>query len=88
MAEKRELENLSRAAMWNGERARARQARAALEIALELAKRNCKPVEYDEQIVADVDGSYIHSETCAVMDGGNEKDRKRKKTIQWGFVGV
>ena len=51
MAEKSELENLSHGAMKNGGHARAVEARATLDMALEHTKRSCTPEEYDEQLV-------------------------------------
>ena len=45
--------------MKNGGHARAAEARAPLDMALELTKRSCKPEEYDEQLVAYVEGSYF-----------------------------
>ena len=47
MAEKRELENLSFAAMKHGGQAHTAQARACLEMALEITEKNSKPEEYD-----------------------------------------
>ena len=41
MAEKSELENLSHGAMKNGGHARAAEAPAILDMALELTKRSC-----------------------------------------------
>ena len=52
MAEKREVERLSQRSNGGMEgHARAIQARAALEVALGLTERNCKPEEHDEQLV-------------------------------------
>ena len=51
MAEKSELENLSHGALKNGGHARAVEARATLDMALEHTKRSCTPEAYDEQLV-------------------------------------
>ena len=60
MAEKRELENLSCAAMKH-----AAQARACLEMALEITERRS-----DEHLVAFVDGSYFPPNGCKVKTRG------------------
>ena len=51
MDETSELENLSHGAMKNGGHARAVEARATLDMAVEHTKRSCIPEEYDEQLV-------------------------------------
>ena len=81
MAEKRELANLSNAAMKHGGHSRTGNAPATLEMALELTERTSKPEEYDEHLVTSVDGSCIPCNGCKGKTpryGGRQKSKKQK----------
>ena len=73
-----------------------RKTRAGWEMALELAERNCKPAECDEELLAHADGSCIRRRCCKETLYRNRQGPKQeleKKVLRpdggrigWGFV--
>ena len=63
----------------NGGQSRAAQARARLEMALEISERKSKPEEYDEHLVAFVDGSCFPPSGCKTETRENCENQSRKR---------